>query len=540
MYRILKSTKDNYLTNKVISKQYSYQSNVGQAGTLDFYSLYDESVVYDATGSLVVNGVREHTRALIEFDYEKIQELHDSYYIDLTGGNYTCSLRLIDVYGGQSTPSNFVLEVLPLAKQWSEGRGFDVVAYQHVDASNWITASLSGSVAVTWSLPGASATGSITDLNVDVFVSGNLGSGNQYLGSLVYFSRGDEDFEADVTHLVSASLAGIIPNNGYRIAFTDGEEQENKTYFVKRFGTRHVQNRDLQPRIDVTTTDDIIRSDKGKAYFKPQTQTFYLMNQGSIGYENYINNGGEVTGSNCITLTLQTSKQVMVLTSAFSIPHQMTISFMTQSIAVFTASYTGSQHMVGTRNVPGIYKVNLVLDPYQNSDLDAYLSGSYSDPVMFKAYWKNAANNQVLHVEDVLFNGYYGMNDEQIDRNYIMNIYNLQGVYSKQTEGHQRFRVFIQNYNTEQTAYRYAYKTKSDIVPGMKYRIMKAFQNIEYIPFCDATELSYDEEGMFFDLFISDFDVGSVYQIDLVVPTGNGSKNDLFVQNQGWRFKVID
>lgn len=540
MYRILKSNKDNYITNKVISKHYSVDSNVGQAGTLDLYSLFDESIVYDATGSIVSSGVRESTRALIEFDYSKIQELHDSYQLDLTGGNYTCSLRLMDVYGGQSTPSNFVLEVLPLAKQWSEGRGFDVVAYQHVDASNWITASLSGSTAVTWSLPGASATGSVGASNIDVYVSGNLGLGNQYIGSLAYFARGDEELNANVTHLVSASLANLIANNGFRVAFTKEEEEENKTYFVKRFGARHVQNKDLQPRIDVTTTDDIIRSDKGRAKFKPQTQNFFLFNSGDLSYTNFVNGGFEVTGSNCITLTLQASKQVMVNVTTYSLAHGMTISYMSQSVAIFTTSFTGSQHKIGSRFIPGVYKTDVIVDPYQNTDLAAYLSGSYSDPIKFVGSWKNAANGQLLHTEDILFDGYAGMADISIDKNYVVNIYNLQSVYNATTDGCQRFRVFAQNYNTEQIAYKTPYKTQSDIIPGMKFRVMKAFQNIEYIPFCDATELSYDENGMYFDLYINDFEPGSVYQIDLLLPTGNGSKNDLYLQDQGWRFKVID
>lgn len=540
MYRILRPTKDAYITDKAIRKRRSYNSNTGLAGTLDLYSLFDESYVYDASGSLLTSSVREKSRVLIEFDYAKIQELEDRAKIDLNSSNYTCSLKLIDVYGGQSTPNNFVLELLPLALAWSEGRGSDVVAYQHVDATNWITASLSGSQAVTWSLPGASATGSLTDLNVDVYVSGNLGSGNQFLGKTAFFATGAENLEIDVTNLVSASLGGLMPNNGFRIAYTEGEEEEDKTYFVKRFGTRHAQNVDLRPRLDVTTTADIIRCDKARAAFSPLTQKFFLFNESLTGYSNFYNGGQEITGANCLVLSITTSKDVKYLTSSFSVPHNMTISYLTKSIAYFSTSFNVSQFTIGSQSVPGTYYADVLMDPYQNADLLAYLSGSVTEKVKFSANWLNPINEQVLHKEKIFFAPYAGIQDTNIDRNYVMNIYNLKSLYSKQANGYQRFRVYIQDYNTEMTAYQTPCKQRSEIVPGMKYRVKKAYQNIEYIPFCAATELSYDENGMFFDLYITDFDVGSVYQVDFVIPSGNGSSNDVFVENQGWRFKVVD
>ncbi len=542
MYRIIRPSKDTYITSKVISKQYSYNSNVGQAATFDLYSLFDESYAYDASGSLVTSSVREHSRALIQFDYAKVTELDTDYHLDLSSSNYTCSLRMFDVYGGQTTPSNFTLELLPLAKDWLEGRGFDVVAYQHVDISNWLSASLQGSSPVTWSLPGASAAGSIGDPvgEVDVYVSGNLGSGNQYLGKNVFFARGDEEFSCDVTDLVQASISGAFTNNGFRIAFTSEEEEDDKTYFVKRFGTRHVQNKDLEPRLDITTTADIIRSDKGRAGFTPITQSFFLFNQTDNGYSNYVNGGGEVVGPNSIGLILHHSKQVPITATTFSIPHQMTISYQTKSLATYTASFTGSQYTVGTKEVPGIYNVNFVLDPYQDSTLAAYLSGSFNQTIIFDADWTNISNGQILHTEKIIFNGYLGMGNVTPNKNYVLNIFNLQSVYSKQANGSQRFKVYIQNNDTEQVAYRYPERISSIAVPGMKYRVIRAYQNVEYIPFCDATELSYDENGMFFDLYLDDFDSGYVYQIEFVVPSGNGSRNDLFFRNQGWRFKVID
>ena len=49
MYRILSASKDTYITNKIINNTFrATDSNVGQAGTLDLFKLYNENTL---TGS---------------------------------------------------------------------------------------------------------------------------------------------------------------------------------------------------------------------------------------------------------------------------------------------------------------------------------------------------------------------------------------------------------------------------------------------------------------------------------------------------------
>ena len=44
MYRIMSSSKDTYITNKVIDNSFTASdANVGKAGTLDLFKLYNES-----------------------------------------------------------------------------------------------------------------------------------------------------------------------------------------------------------------------------------------------------------------------------------------------------------------------------------------------------------------------------------------------------------------------------------------------------------------------------------------------------------------
>ena len=46
MYRIISASKDTYITNKIINNAFKAEdANVGQAGTLDLFKLYNESLI---------------------------------------------------------------------------------------------------------------------------------------------------------------------------------------------------------------------------------------------------------------------------------------------------------------------------------------------------------------------------------------------------------------------------------------------------------------------------------------------------------------
>lgn len=135
MYRIIKADKDAYITNKRIystkpTTSQSTDANTGQAGTIDIYKLYNEP-----SGSGI-----QLSRGLVHFDLDQLRALTGS-VINLNDPSFKCYVSLKDVYGGQTVPSNYTLSLYPLAKNWSEGRGFDVIGYRDLDFVNWFTAS---------------------------------------------------------------------------------------------------------------------------------------------------------------------------------------------------------------------------------------------------------------------------------------------------------------------------------------------------------------------------------------------------------------
>ena len=73
MYRILSASKDCYITNKIINNSFrATDANVGQAGTLDLFKLYDESRISGETDPI------ELSRLLVNFDLDPLRALTGS------------------------------------------------------------------------------------------------------------------------------------------------------------------------------------------------------------------------------------------------------------------------------------------------------------------------------------------------------------------------------------------------------------------------------------------------------------------------------
>jgi hypothetical protein len=245
VYLILTSSKDTYITDKIINGQYrAIDSNVGRAGTLDLFKLYDESTILGEINP------REISRILIKFDTDSIQNLTSS-ILNINDPSFLCTLRMYDALGTQSVPRNFNIVVYPLSQSFDEGDGRDVGSFSDIDVTNFVTASYAGGVAYPWFVTGAAKIGLLGSPDIDVIGSGSLGAGIVQIGSSQNFSLGNEDLSIDVTQIVSATLSGQIPNYGYRISFIDSEETDDKTRFVKRFGSRHAKNVYLRPSLQV-------------------------------------------------------------------------------------------------------------------------------------------------------------------------------------------------------------------------------------------------------------------------------------------------
>ena len=293
MFKVLYCTKDAYVQSRVVNGMLMTGSNVGLAGSLDLFKLYGYTSTQVGTSS--VPNV-ELSRLLVQFDLNPLRELVEQGMVDPGNASFNVSLVLHDVYGGQPCPNNFNVIVYPLSASFDEGHGRDVVFYSDFDVCNFQSSSLASG---SWVSPGANTPGYFPQV-CDYFT----GSGNLTFGQQQYFPKGTEDLCIDVTQIVSATLAGMLPDAGFRISFTSAIENDTHSYFVKRFGSRQAYNNAKRPQM-LVRFDDSIQDD---------TQNFYLDSESYLFLWNYVrgamlgnllSGSTQVTGSNSLYLWLQ-------------------------------------------------------------------------------------------------------------------------------------------------------------------------------------------------------------------------------------------
>lgn len=537
MYRILSASRDTYIQNKIIAGERCTASNVGQAATLDLYKLYDETTLLSA--STVLSGVIELSRLLIKFDFDTIQQITGS-YLNTNDSTFKAYLSLKDVYGGQTTPSNFTIRLCALSSSWDEGRGSDVISYRDLDTVNF----LSSSSGIAWAGEGASVSGTLGDVGIDIITSGNLGSGLVDLTVSQTFARGDENLLLDVTTLVSAGMAGVIDNHGWRLSFSDAEENDANTYFVKRFGTKQAQSTALRPQLIIKYNDQV-QDDSGNAMFNTSgSQSIFTYNRVDGVAQNFFSGSTEIAGNECVILNLYAGKYITYTTSSFSITHSASINHLTRSWYMITQSFTGSQAVIGAVPSVGIYSASVNMNTITNSTLRDFLTASKSQEFRYEWLSPIDASNLETNISYSytpfasgkatwkLPQGSISNFDEE---NWVVNVTNLKQHYRNIERA--KLRLFILDYNTEQAASRIPLKPRSMIFDNIMWQVRKAYTGEIIIPFDDpGTLCSYDGEGMYFNLWMADLYPGEVYELQFLINHGG---KDCLIGRSGFVFKVM-
>ena len=456
MYRRLKAISDTYITDKIISGNRKKEANVGNAGTLDIFKLHD------VTRSGSVTGINELSRGLIKFDLSELRALTGS-VLDYGHSSFKCYLKMFDVYHGDPTPSNFKIEVFPLSRSFSEGIGQDVEYFGDIDTSNFLTASYDNAPSL-WFEEGANKKGLLGSDDIDIISSGNLSDGNgiQNLFAAQTFSNGTEDLNVDVTTIVSATLAGQIPDHGFRISLSSSMENDDYTYFVKRFGTRNSSETTKQPKLLVHYNDSV-HNHISDFYFDLSGSVFLRSFGRSGTAKNLISSSyQEISGDNSISLRLVTTGSAGTL---------------------ITASFVGSQHKIGSNYITGVYSASFALSSY-DSQYSALLAKSGS--VIFEPVWCSADGTVAYHTGSS-----FTMNRTQkqsfIDLKQRLAVYatNLHSNYK--TSDSPTVRIHVDDSERKVVASRIPLVKNSLIFTNMYYSIRDAETDDVIVPF-DTTE----------------------------------------------------
>jgi hypothetical protein len=489
MIRVLSASKDCYITNKIINNRFrATDANVGQAGTLDLFKLYNESSLPTEAKPF------ENSRILLKFDLTDIERMHEQGKLNVGSNSFKSYVKLHDVYGGQTTPSNFNVIIFPLAKDFDEGQGFDIVNFKDLGATNWITSSYTAGTLTEWTIPGANKSGSLGESGIDVIVSGTLpGQIDPIpLCSEQLFVSGDEDLKIDVTSFVSASVKSLVANKGFLVAYSGSYEKDNNSYFVKRFASRNTANTALRPKLIVEYDDSII--DNHGNFIFDYTGSLYLNNFSRTGPSNIKNaDNTDVAVENAMILKIRSGS--------------------------FQKNFSVSQALNGNNRITGLYSSSFALSSYDNKISNAL---KVNDEIEFKEIWSSADESVTFLSSSFKVKKNKRTSFEFSERRLFVKTLNLNDRY--QASDNVRIRLFIENADREVVFTKGPVEKSSEIFEHVHFSVKDAITGKIIIPFNtsnDSTKLSADSNGMYYDFYMSSLPRGRAYIFEYLVVQGN-------------------
>lgn len=515
MYRIISGSKDTYITNKIINNKFrATDANVGLAGTLDLFKLYNESTI---TGD---DNPTELSRILLKFDYKDAENLLSQGKIDINSNTFKAELHMKDVYGGQTTPSNFKIIAMPLAKNFDEGLGRDIVNFADIGASNFITSSYANGTSIVWNTAGARASGSLGGSNLDVYISGSLagptGTSVTNLSSEQFFATGKEDLKLDITKAMSASLSGQLTNHGFVIAFSGSYEKDQKTYFVKRFGSNNASNVFDRPQIVIKYDDSIL--DVHRNFIFNVTGSLFLNNFHRGQRSNILSGAAatQITGNNSLLLTLKSGS--------------------------FVKYITASQHTIGENGQTGIYSASFAISNFSSSNADEVRNGSLETKVKnagsasFTQIWSSLDGTVGYLTGSLVVKSPFRTSFDGSITRILVTCKNLKAKYRKNDEV--KIRVFVENRNEKIIFKKLPIENISEIYTNMHYRVIDVDRNKVIIPFDasgNSTRLSSDSDGMYFIISMKNLTPGRTYKFEFLIKDFD---NDFFVNDASGKFII--
>jgi hypothetical protein len=490
MFKVLKALKDTYITDKIIDGVRQEEGNLGDASSLDLFKLYG------VTESGVDPNI-ELSRLLIKFDLEPLRTLVNDDKIDLSSATFNCRLKMFDVDGGQTVPTNFTLTAHPMSRSWDEGLGRDIVLYGDRDTCNFLSASTTS----IWHLSGANS-GGLAGTDVDYISTAVLNGLTTSVGVSQVFTQGTENLSMDITTLISATLSNDLPDEGFRIAYDASHETDSLTYFVKRFAARGAYDESFHPRLEVRF-DDSIQDDSTDLVFDDDcTIFFYNFNKGQP--TNLMSGTTEISGSDSVLLRMQTEV----------------------SGGMLNYTFLGSQHVVnGDDSLPveGVYSASVNI-PSSDPLIQAKIAQSGS--VKFQQVWGTPdetytyLSGSTLLVREPTRGG-----SSETPMRAIVNVLNVNDTHGTNEIVPLRVNIFDKN-SPLITVVKIPVVLPGLVIRDVHYQVRDNISHEVIVPFdttYNSTRVSSDSEGMYFKLDTSNLPKDKAYVVDILIVTNGAS-----------------
>lgn len=469
----LNLTKDNFITNISTDGTNGNRATGSNEGSNPTLQIF-------ALKNRLFTGSIELARTLLQFD---IVDLSRSIFIDKTipSSSVTYTLKCPNFTHGQTIPTSYNLYVYPISQSWTEGSGSDSSRWRDYGWCNWLS---------------SSSTQAWTNSGSDYLATG-YGSGSQL------FDRGMEDLEVDLTPVVnnwltsSIGQAGGLPNSGLLIKLGNAEETNQTDYFVKMFHSRESRTIDRIPYLQAEWSTDVLRDNRGNAFYN-QWNRFY--------FYNFIR--GQLTGAQ-EPVFVQIKDHTQTVSSSWN-------TFLTAS-RVDTGIYSAS-----------IY-VNNFTASFSSSWTDIWFSGTVSG---------STHTTGSCYMSGGFTQTFLSGNQSDPYEQFIVDV-NLNQEYRTNEKARIRVNVRKKNFKAShlRTVHTGSLSQDREYIEEMYYSILD-YNNQVIVPFLtgsQATRLSYDKSGNYFDIFMNGFIQGFTYRF-LFMIYNNKSK---IIMDENFLFKVI-
>ena len=479
---------DTYITNKIVNNESrATGGNVGYASTIDLFKLYGETTLKGVAGLCTLGdgtvrddmteqecsdvsgtwneNLTELSRGLLYFDLAQLKAEIENQVDVQNEASLKVILSLKDVQGTQVAPSFFDLELCPLEASFEEGLGDNITTFGDSFAANWV----SRTGTADWSEPGG-------ELGVD------------YSAPIVTqtFTSGTEDLEMDITSWVQSVWRGDRANYGWMLKFTDALEGDSKTYFVKRFSSRHSRNPMLRPMITASWNNFLI----------DDHLDFYTGSSNKLTIKNFVQGSAANTTN----------------------PPKVTLSYGTWS-----KESTASLVSLGSIEQTGHYEASINVDLYgDDSALATDITSSGS--LLVQERWTyeddgSPANTILIHSGSITMK-YPLASASGVSKEWRFSLVDLKSSYVANESP--QIRLFVRDRNLENEPVRIPIQLASQIVRKAYYQVKDTNNMKVIIPFSDklstpneSTRISTDASGMYFSFPASLLPRGRTYTIDV-------------------------
>jgi len=219
---------------------------------------------------------KETSAILLDFDIAgfKSEFMNGVNFGSSAFNNLIAEVILHDVSTGQTKPRNYTLSAFNLTKDFEEGIGKDTIHFSDLDEVANFTRLNSNTTNNSFKIPGHV---SFID---DTAILDKIDGAQTTPTCLI--EKGDEDAIFDITDYFKGQVENTPNNKGILITFDSININNEKTYFVKRFGSRHLLNKNLVPILKISIPDydfTIPKRSQFSKRFLDSEETFYLFNR---------------------------------------------------------------------------------------------------------------------------------------------------------------------------------------------------------------------------------------------------------------------